>query len=92
MLDSPEIRALIAEIESLRWTGRPGYGVRAMVGMMLAKSLYAISTWTRTVRLVAEHDSLRSVLGCEGSPSEWACYRFTRCASTPTRWRTALIT
>jgi Transposase domain (DUF772) len=76
VLDSPEIQELIAEVEALRWTGRPGYGARAMIGMALAKSLYAISTWTRTVRLVAEHRALRNVLGCEGCPSEWACYRF----------------
>ena len=48
-----------------------------MVGMALAKSIYAIPTWTRTVRLVAEHAALSAALGCEdGSPSEWACYRF----------------
>ena len=40
--------------------------------------MYAIPTWTRTVRLVAEHDALRAALGCEdAAPSEWACYRFT---------------
>jgi len=50
-----------------------------MVGMALAKSLYAISTWTRTVRLVAEHHALQAALGCEdGVPSEWACYRFSK--------------
>jgi hypothetical protein len=44
----------------------------------LAKSMYAIPTWTRTVRLVREHTGLQVVLGCEnGCPSEWACYRFT---------------
>ena len=74
-LDSPEIRALIAEIESLRWTGRPGYGVRAMVGMMLAKGIYALPTWSRIARLVAEHPALQDVLGC--APSQWAAYRFT---------------
>jgi len=37
--------------------------------------LYAIPTWTRTARLIAEHDALQVALG--GSPSEWACYRFT---------------
>jgi hypothetical protein len=48
-----------------------------MVGMALAKSLYAIPTWTRTVRLVAEHAALRDALGGH-VPSEWACYRFAR--------------
>jgi hypothetical protein len=76
VLDSPEIAGLIAEIEALRWTGRPGYGVRAMVGMMLAKSLYALPTWSRTARLVAEHPALQAVIGC--APSQWAAYRFCR--------------
>lgn len=47
-----------------------------MVGMMLAKAMYALPTWSRTVRLVTEHDGLQRVIGC--APSEWACYRFTR--------------
>ncbi|MGN6189136.1 MAG: transposase [Conexibacter sp.] len=79
LLDSPEIQRLITDLQETRWTGRPGYPVRVMVGMALAKSLYAISTWTRTVRLVAEHHALQVALGCEGDvPSEWACYRFSK--------------
>ncbi|MDQ4040820.1 MAG: transposase [Actinomycetota bacterium] len=79
LLDSPEIQALVRELEETRWTGRPGYPIRCMVGMALAKSLYAIPTWTRTVRLVREHAALEAALGCaDGVPSEWACYRFTR--------------
>ncbi len=77
LLDSPEVTGLIVELEATRWTGRPGYPIRAMVGMALAKSLYGLPTWTRTVRLVREHDALRAVIGCD-APSEWACYRFTR--------------
>jgi len=77
LLDSPEIASLIADLDATRWTGRPGYPIRTMVGMALAKSMYAISTWTRTVRLVSEHAALQAALGCEGAPpSEWACYRF----------------
>jgi Transposase DDE domain len=45
-----------------------------MVGMALAKSLYAIPTWTRTVALVREHAELQATLGCV--PSVYACYRF----------------
>jgi hypothetical protein len=76
LLDSPEIRDLIAQLEATRWTGRPGYRIRSMVGMALAKSLYVIPTWTRTVRLVAEHAALRDAIGA--TPSADACYRFTR--------------
>lgn len=77
VLESPEIAGLIADLEATRWTGRPGYPIRTMVGMALAKSMYAIPCWTRVVALVREHAALQAVLGCEGNPpSEWACYRF----------------
>jgi transposase len=76
LLASPEIGTLIAELDETRWTGRPGYSIRSMVGMVLVKSLYCLPTWTRTVRLVAEHASLRRVLG--EAPSIDACYRFTK--------------
>ncbi len=59
VLDSPEIARLVSELEAPRWTARPGYPIRTMVGMALAKSLYAVPTWTRTVRLVSEHAALR---------------------------------
>jgi len=37
LLDSPEIATLIADLQETRWTGRPGYPLRAMVGMVLVK-------------------------------------------------------
>jgi hypothetical protein len=76
LLDSPEV----VQLEATRWTGRPGYLVRTMVGMALAKSVYALPTWTRTVALVTEHAALRAALGCPevaDVPSVHACYRFT---------------
>jgi transposase len=77
LLDSPEIARLIVDLEATRWTGRPGYPIRAMVGLALTKSLYAIPTWTKTVALVREHWALERALGCEGEvPSVYACYRF----------------
>jgi hypothetical protein len=75
LLDSPEITALITGLEATRWTGRPGYPVRAMVGITLVKSLYCLPTWTRAVALVADHAGLRGALGA--APSTDACYRFT---------------
>ena len=75
LLDSPEVTALVADLAATRWTGRPGYPVRSMVGMALVKSLYNLPTWTRTARLVAEHAELQRVLG--SVPSVYACYRFT---------------
>jgi hypothetical protein len=48
-----------------------------MVGLSLAKSLYAIPTWTKVVALVADHWKLQRALGCEGNPpSVYAAYRF----------------
>jgi hypothetical protein len=79
VLDSPEIAALVSDLEATRWTGRPGYPIRGMIGMALAKSLYAVPTWTRTVALVREHAALRAAI-CGSSqdvPSVYACYRFT---------------
>ncbi len=77
LLDSPEIGRLIQELEATRWTGRPGYPIRALLGLALAKSLYAVPTWTKTVALVREHSGLQRALGCEGNPpSVYAAYRF----------------
>jgi Transposase DDE domain len=74
LLDSPEIAALCAELDALRWTGRKGYGSRALIGACLVKSVYAIPTWSRTAALIAEHEALREALGA--APSVYACYRF----------------
>src|SRR5215208_3355298 len=78
VLDSPELAALVSELEATRWTGRPAYPIRSMVGMALAKSVYAVPTWTRTVALVAEHASLRAAITADTHdvPSVYACYRF----------------
>jgi Transposase DDE domain/Transposase domain (DUF772) len=80
LLGSPEIDQLVTELTATRWTGRPGYPIRAMVGMALTKSLYTLPTWTRTVGLVREHAALRAAIGCPNpadAPSVHACYRFT---------------
>jgi transposase, IS5 family len=80
LLESPEIQRLIAELEATRWTGRPGYPIRTMIGIMLAKSLYTIPCWTRVLALIQEHAALRAALGCwtdDEVPSIDACYRFT---------------
>ncbi|HEV7482136.1 MAG TPA: transposase [Solirubrobacterales bacterium] len=77
LLDSPEIGRLILELEATRWTGRPGYPIRTMVGLCLVKARYAHPTWTKTVALVREHWALQRALGCEGNPpSVYAAYRF----------------
>jgi IS5 family transposase len=78
ILESDEVSRLIDELQATRWTGRPGYPIRSMVGMMFAKSLYALPTWTRTVALVGEHTTLAAVIEPDGEvPSVYACYRFT---------------
>lgn len=42
ILASPEVSRLIDELQATRWTGCPGYPLRTMIGMALAKSLYAL--------------------------------------------------
>ncbi len=74
ILDSPEVAALVAELESIRFVGRRGYGSRALLGACIVKALYALLTWTRVTDLIAEHSALADTLG--GTPSHWACYRF----------------
>src|SRR5215217_5813622 len=81
LLDSPEIAALVSDLEATRWTGRPGYPIRTMVGLALAKAIYALPTWTRTVALAREHAALRAALDCATAgdvPSIDAAYRFAR--------------
>jgi len=76
LLDSDEIAALVREIGAAGDTrGRKGYGARALVGACLVKALYGLPTWTRVASLIDDHPGLQSALG--GSPSLWACYRFT---------------
>src|SRR5438552_1464681 len=74
LLDSPEIAALIGAL-SPQGRGRKGFGPRTLIGACLVKTLFALPTWTRVAALIAEHPGLQDVLG--GSPSCWACYRFT---------------
>ena len=74
LLASPEIAAMVKELEDGRETGRKGYGSRALIGGCLVKSLYGISTWSRTARLISEHSALQDALG--GVPSVYALYRF----------------
>jgi IS5 family transposase len=81
ILDSIEIADLIEQLEFLRWTGRPGYSTRTLMGVVLTKSLYALPTWTRTLSLIREHAALRAAIGCEDDrdlPSIDAIYRFTK--------------
>ena len=79
LLDSPQIKVLIADLDETRWTGRPGYPIRSMIGMALAKSRYSLSTWTKTVALVNEHESLSKIIAPDGNvPSVSSCYRFSK--------------
>jgi hypothetical protein len=59
-------------------TGRPGYPIRSMVGLALAKLLYAIPMWTRIVAFTIEHTALAAAIASDGDVSSvFACYRFT---------------
>jgi len=91
ILESTEVCRLVDELQATRWTGRPGYPLRAMIGMALAKSLYALPTWTRTVALVAEHAALAAVIASDGNvPSVYAATALRpSCATTRICWRGA---
>jgi hypothetical protein len=81
ILHSVEISDLIDQLEHLRWTGRPGYGTRRMMGVILTKYVYSLPTWTRTLALIREHAGLRAAIGCVDDadvPSIDAVYRFTK--------------
>ena len=69
---------LVSKLEAARWTGRPGYPLRSLVGMAPAKSVYAVPTRTKTVALVREHAALRAAItdATGDLPSVYACYRF----------------
>jgi hypothetical protein len=68
------VAALIRDVDALKLRKRRGYGTRALLGACFVRSIYAMQTWTRTARLIEEHDALANAIG--GTPSEWACYRF----------------
>ena len=55
-------RSIATELEATRWTGHPGYPIYSMIGMALAKSIYAVPTWTRTVALVKEQHARRAAI------------------------------
>lgn len=76
ILDYPEFTEFIKDIEASRWTGRPGYPVRSLVGACLAKTLYEIDCWSKVARLINEHEALQRALG--GSPSVHALHRFKK--------------
>src|SRR5580658_8950557 len=71
---SPRSVQFVSDLDELHWTGRPGFGSAVLVGAALVKAVYALPTWSRVARLIAEHDALRDAIG--GAPSQWACYRF----------------
>jgi transposase, IS5 family len=81
LLDSREIIDFISELDFLKWTGRPGYSIRTLMGVVLTKSLFGETTWTRTLDLIQDHPKLRSAIGCEDDrdmPSKDAMYRFNK--------------
>ncbi len=79
VMRSPEMADAVRRLEGARTTGRRGYGARALLGAAVAKVVYGLDAWTRTVGLLAEHRELRRAIGLKGPeqvPSAAACYRF----------------
>jgi hypothetical protein len=49
--------------------------MRGVIGLALAKSIYAVPTWTGTVALVREHAALRAVITRDTQlRTVYACY------------------
>lgn len=75
-LAAREMRSLERAIAAARWTGRPGYPIRSMVGIALLRSAGKLHV-SEAMRVVADHRPIRAALGIEGDPpSAYACYRF----------------
>src|SRR6266516_5971631 len=84
LLDSPEVAALIVELDALRWRGRgrKGHGTRALVGACLIKALYGLPTGRglpRSSRIIRACKALSEAVracgpatasrsGCGGTP------------------------
>jgi hypothetical protein len=58
LLDSPEIAALFPSLMRRAGPVVPATQLNSMVGMALAKSIYAVPTWTRLVALVTKHAAM----------------------------------
>jgi hypothetical protein len=58
LLDSPEIAALFPSLRRRAGPVVPATQLNSMVGMALAKSIYAVPTWTRLVALVTKHAAM----------------------------------
>lgn len=81
LLDSQEIINLVSELDFVKWTGRPGYSTRTLMGVVFTKTLFGQTTWTQTLALVCDHPKLRAAIGCVDDrdlPSIDAMYRFTK--------------
>jgi hypothetical protein len=64
--------------EATRWTGRPGDQLNSVVGMALAKSIYAVPTRTRLVAPVTSIPAMRATVSAPTPiPRVYTCYRFT---------------
>lgn len=88
VLNRPEVKDFIDDLEYRRWTGRPGYPLRSAVGALVVRDCYGLHSLAEAVRLIGRHEGLQEVLrggefsGLEDAgdvtPSGWACYRLER--------------
>lgn len=69
---------LIAALERTRWTGRPGYPVRAMWRALIASFSLNIVHDTDLVRALHSNPALAQVCGFKRPPTKYAICRFRR--------------
>lgn len=77
----PEVGQLVATLQQMRWTGRPGYPIVVMVRTLIAKIAYQLPCVTQLVRFLRDHAELRAACGISSAdqiPSIDAHYRFMK--------------
>lgn len=67
---------LLAALAAYRWTGRPGWSLRAMWRAQVAAYVLNCGTTNDLIRRLDEDEALRSLCGFDGLPSRWTFNRF----------------
>ncbi len=67
---------LLGRLAAYRWTGRPGWSLRALWRAHVAAYILGLTTTNALVRRLQDDDALREVCGFDGLPSRWTFNRF----------------
>ena len=67
---------LLARLAQYRWTGRPGWSLRALWRACLARFVLGLGTTNALVRRLQDDEALRELCGFDDLPSRWTFGRF----------------